>query len=323
MPDDLNSVVSSAVAEATTEVSGGEESTPSAPEPDKPAAPEPAAPAPKTAEKSSAAKVEKPEPAPEADEEVFTPTAEELDLINKSPELKKVYRSMQRGLTQKAQSIAAMRKEMEQKSQVVDWIQADPEKAIRAIATAAGVSLGEARQATESKVADSLEEKWAQVMGADAAAMLRPLFEDTARQILEQEVAPYRQQTEVLARQATERTIAASVREFGAAVSSRGEEWDDETQAEMAVLAKKIEPGENTPINEYLDVLYDKVVANRMRTKQARQNLERLRKVREDAEPATTTRPSPAAEERVTTDMTDKDAVAVAVRLAKQGLGIR
>lgn len=322
MPDDdLNSVVSSAVADATTEVTGGDDSTPSAPEPDKPEAPEAEAPAPKTADKSSAAKSE---PAPEVpDEEVFTPTAEELDLINKSPELKKVYRSMQRGLTQKAQSIAAMRKEMEQKSHVVDWIQADPEKAIRAIAAAAGVSLNEAKQATESKVADSLEEKWAQVMGADAAAMLRPLFEDTARQILEQEVAPYRQQTEVLARQATERTIAASVREFGASVAERGEEWDDETQAEMAKLAAKIEPGEDTPINEYLDVLYDKVVANRMRTKQARQNLERLRKVREEAEPATTTRPSPAAEERVTTDMTDKDAVAVAVRLAKQGLGIR
>jgi len=320
MPDDLNAAISSAVAESTKEAGG--ESTPAPdPTPASSPTPEPAAPAPEAAKPEAA----KPEPPPtEEADEFWTPTADELAAIDKNPELKKVYRSMQRGMTQKAQTLAQERKRLENQAAVVEWIQRDPANAIRAIAAASNVDLGgPGPKPTETKVADSLEAKWAETVGPDAAKILRPLFEETARTILAQEVAPYKEQTEQLAKAAVQRGIAASVAEFGATVSSRGEEWDDATQAEMAKLAQIVEPGANTPINEYLGVLYDTVMANRMRTKSARSNLERLRRVRTEAEPANTARTSPAAEEKIDTSMSDRDAVAVAVRLAKQSLNIR
>jgi hypothetical protein len=325
MPDDLNAAISSAVASSTAEVEGGSDAA-TTPEPTAttPAATEKSAPAAPAAEKPAAPAAGKPAAvAPPDEDEVFTPTAEELATIDKNPELKKVYRSMQRGLTQKTQSLADMRKALEQKANIVDWIRQDPASALKAISEYTGVNLAKPTPTTEAKVADSLEAKWAEVVGADAATLLRPLFEDTARAILEKEVAPYKAQTEALARTAAERGVAASVREFGATVSERGDEWADDIQGEMAQLAQRIEPGPDTPINEYLDVLYDKVMAGRMRSKSARANLERLRKVRTETEPSNAGRPTPAAEERITSDMNDKDAVAVAVRMARQSLGMR
>jgi hypothetical protein len=325
MPEsDLNADIASAVASSTAEVEGAaapsttpEHTTTTPAAPEKPAVSAPAA------EKPAAPATEKPAAAPPDEDEVFTPTAEELATIDRNPELKKVYRSMQRGLTQKAQSLAGMRKALEQKANIVDWIRAEPAAALKAISEYTGVNLATPAPSTEAKVADSLEAKWAETVGADAAKLLRPLFEDTARAILEKEVAPYKAQTEALAKTAAARGIAASVREFGATIAERGDEWADDIQGEMAQLAQRIEPGPDTPINEYLDVLYDKVMAGRMRSKSARANLERLRKIRTETEPSNAGRPTPAAEERITTDMSDKDAVAVAVRMARQSLGMR
>lgn len=323
MPDDLSAAISSAVAESTKEVSGGEaEPTATAPDPTPASTPTKEAPA-APAEKPGAEAAKPTAPSAPDEDEVFTPTAEELAIIDKNPEMKKVYRSMQRGLTQKTQALADMRKALEQKSNIVDWIQQDPAGALKAISEYTGVNLSSPKPSTEAKVADSLESKWAETVGADAAKLLRPLFEDTARAILAQEVAPYKAQTEQLAHAAAERGIAASVAEFGATISSRSEEWDDDIQMEMAKLANVVEPGANTPINDYLGVLYDTVMANRMRTKSARSNLERLRRVRTEAEPASNARSAPHSEERIDNSMSDKDAVAVAVRLAKQSLNVR
>jgi len=324
MPEsDLNAAISSAVASSTAEVEAAD-SAPETTTPDTTPAAKPEAAASAAKPEAKAAPAEKPAAAaPPEEDEVFTPTAEELALIDKSPELKKVYRSMQRGLTQKAQSLADMRKALEQKANIVDWIQADPAAAIKAISEYTGVNLSKPTPTTEAKVADSLETKWAEVVGEDAAKLLRPLFEDTARAILEKEVAPYKAQTEALAKTAAERGVAASVREFGASIAERGDEWADDIQGEMAALAERIEPGKDTPIGEYLDVLYDKVMAGRMRSKSARANLERLRKVRTEVEPSNAGRPAPASEERITNDMSDKDAVAIAVRMAKQSMGVR
>ena len=141
--------------------------------------------------------------------------------------------------------------------------------------------------------------------------------------MLEQTIGPLKQQTEELQKAAAVRGIAASTREFGASVVERGEEWDEDIQKEMAELSETVQPGDETLINDYLATLYDTVSARRMRTKNARANLERLRRVRNEQEPTSSVRPVPKGAERVTVDMSEKDAVALASRLAMDELGIR
>jgi hypothetical protein len=306
MTEDLNTAISSAVQSATKEVSG----EPEAPTPtptEEPAKDEP--------------KVEAEEPSKDepSEEEFWNPTAEELAAIDKNPELKKVYRSMQRGLTQKTQKLAEFRKEVEERVKIADWIQSEPEKAIRALAAATGLTLAQAeKKLEEAKVVDDLEKEWGDTVGPEAAKLLRPLFEKTAEALIAKTVAPYREQTEALARAAAERGIAASLREFGASVVERGEEWDEELQGEMAQITQSITPADDATIEDYLATVYDVAIARRSRARTARENLARLKRVKGEAEPTTTSRPAPKGEERVTVDMSDKDAIALAVKQARE-----
>jgi len=323
--DDLNDAVSAAIASATTEVTG---EAPSAPaettaEPETSVTPEPAAAEPPATSTT---------PAPPADEEFWNPTAEELALIDKSPELKKVYRSMQRGLTQKATTLAEQRREAEEfkksvseRVKIADWIQAEPEKALRAIAAATGLTVSEVKQemAAPPTPGDPLMEKWTKAVGPDAANILRPLIEETAQYLLEKSIGPVREQSEALAKVQAERAMGASIREFGTTITARGEEWDDEIQTEMAQLATTVEPGPKATVSTFLDTLYDTVARRRERSRTARSNLDRLRRVQSTQEPTTTARPAPTTPQRVTLDMSDKDAVALAVRQAQEEMGIR
>ena len=322
MPED---VFAAAVAEATSEVNGDPTPDPT-PEPDKPASeptpePEPESP---TAEAKPSAPAKDPVPTADADDiDFINPTAEDLAAIEASPQLQRVYKSMQRGLTKKSQELAAARKTLQQESEVVQWIRNDPEAAIRSIARATGVTLEEAQAQVEEKLGDDLEAKWAKTVGPEAAQLLRPLIEETIKSVMGPELQPIKATTEQAQRVAVERGISASVREFGAAMTERGEEWDDEIQADMARIADTLEPGKDTTLPDYIANLYDAAIARRMRTKSARATRDRLLRVRAEAEPNTTVRPAPKSEERITTDMSDKDAIAIAVRQAKQGLGMR
>lgn len=324
MPDD---VFAAAVVEATSEVSG--DPTPdTAPEPDKPTSdstpePEPESP---TAEAKPSAPAKDPAPTPTADADdidFINPTAEDLAAIEASPQLQRVYKSMQRGLTKKSQELAAARKTLQQESEVVNWIRNDPEAAIRSIARATGVTLEEAQAQVEEKLGDDLEAKWAKTVGPEAAQLLRPLIEETIKSVMGPELQPLKTTTEMAHRAAVERGISASVREFGAQMAERGEEWDDDIQADMARIADTLEPGKDTTLPDYISNLYDAAIARRMRTKSARATRDRLLRVRAEAEPNATVRPAPKSDEKITLDMSDKDAVAIAVRQAKQGLGLR
>jgi hypothetical protein len=313
MPDDLSAAITSAVADATSEVTPD-----STPEPDKPASTTEAAPEPTTADA-------KPSPAPAAEpaepdeEEFFSPTAEELAAIEADPRLKKVYLSMRRGFTKKTTEIAAERKRLAQEHDVAEWIRNDPEAAIRSIATATGVSLGQAREiAAEAVEADPVSKLWIDGVGTDAASILRPIIEQTIDARIGPKVRPLEEATQAANQAAMERGIAASIREFGASVTERGEEWDDDLQQDMAQIANSVNPGPQTTFPEFISAVYDAAVARRMRTKSARSNLERLRRARTEAEPTNVARPSPKSEETITNDMSDNDAVAIAVRQASR-----
>jgi hypothetical protein len=185
MTEDINAAVSSAVSEATTELGNpapapdSEPATETAPDTGAEAEPDASPdPDPEPAPKPTKAAKAKPEPADDDEDEFWRPTAEELAAIEANPELKKVYRSMQRGLTKKTQDLAQKKSELSEKARVADWIQADPEAAIKALAQAAGVSIAEAKKEVGEQVVDGLEAKWAETVGADAAKLLRPLRGD-------------------------------------------------------------------------------------------------------------------------------------------------
>jgi vacuolar-type H+-ATPase subunit H len=320
MPNDApdkDTAIATAVAEATKEVEGT--TVPETPQkPETPSEePEP------EAEPDKAAPKAEPPAADEADEEVFTPTAEELALIDKSPELKKVYRSMQRGLTQKSQKLAADRKAHQEEVEIATWIRLNPKDAAKAMAQATGLTVSEAStvvaaaKAETAQTLDELTEEWNKAVGPEPAKILRALVEKTAERIAEKKIEPYKGQAEQLMRDANNRGISASMREFGASIVEAGGDFSDEIQAEMSEIADLIDPKEDTTINDYLATLHDVALTRMNRKAVAKESLRRLRGIRSEAEPASTTRPAPKAEPSITNSMSDREAVALAVKMAE------
>jgi len=313
MADELNDAIASAVSETKAEVEG----TGATVVPDKvetaPAESEVAATEP--AKEEAPVKETKPVAEPE---ESFSLSAAQLEKINKDPELRTLYRGMVKGFTAKTTALAETRKSLEEKAKVADWIQSDPDAAVETLARMRGKTFAQAKNEAADKVTDGLESKWAETVGPEAAKLLRPLFEETAKQMLQSVVDPIRQQTEELQRAAAERGIAASVQGFGASRVEAGEEWDDEIQTEMAELMNRVSPGDETPIDDYLSTVYDAVQASRNRKRGVKTQLDRLRKAQADTEPTTTSRPAPRSSDSVTVDMDDRTAIAMATKLAQQ-----
>ena len=267
---------------------------------------------------------------PKVDEEEFyNPTAEELAAIEASPQLQKAYKALRRGFTTKTTEIAKMRKDLQERAALADWVQQNPEKAARALAEHAGLTIAEARAEVKAHAAattaavDELEAEWATAVGKDAAAILRPLIEKTVNKRLTSEIEPVRAETEALTKAAQARGIQASIREFGASITERGDDWSQEIQEEMAKESVKVRPADDTPIGEYLDALYNVVQSRRTRLASTRERVTRLKRTRDDQEPVTTGRSAAPAEETITTDMNDNDSVALAVKMARRDAGLR
>jgi hypothetical protein len=318
---DLNEVISAAVSEAKAESGDTSETVATTPEAEVTETPatEPAAdPAPTTAKVDPVAKAEEP------DEEFFNPTAEDLALIEANPALKKAYKALRKGFTEKTTAIATERKELKERAELAGWIQENPEKAARRLAELSGLTITEARaevreaKETATAVTDDLTKMWKDSIGDDAAPILRPVIEATARAVIEKILGPIKAQTEELTTAAQRRAFAASVAEFGSTVTQRGEEWDTDIQADMAALTHTVTPSSDASVDDYLSNLYDAVMMRRSRTHTARSNLARLRKIRDEQEPNVPARPTVKSEERITNDMSDKDAVALAVRAAQR-----
>lgn len=265
------------------------------------------------------------------EDDFWKPSSDEIAAIEADPKLQKVYKSMQRGFTKKRQEDSARLKEFEEKAKVADWVQSNPAAAAKILAEHTGMTLSEAKKEikdAEDKVLDELESRWEKTVGKEAAALLRPLFQDEVKSLVAQIVAPVQETTEQLAHAAAERGIAASVREFGAGLVEQGLDWDDEIQQEMADLSRRVEPaedenGKRVPMSDYLETLYNAVVAKRTRSDRSRANLDRLRRIKAEAEPVGGIRPAPANEETVTANMNDNEAIAIAVKAAQRQLGRR
>ncbi len=267
------------------------------------------------------AKAAKPAEEEEEEEPFFTPTAEELELIDKNPELKKVYRSMQRGMTKKAQALANEKKQHQTEVEIANWVRVDPKGAARAIASITGMTVAEAKEAVADikaeVAANPQDEKWVAALGPEGAKIMRDLIRGEAAEIAQQIVEPYRQQAEGLASAAMERGVAASLREFGASVVENGGDFGEEVQDEMNKVMDLIDPSDSTSIQDYLQTVHDVAASRLARGSHAKESLRRLRAARGETEPTRTGRPEPKSDRKITLDMSDRDAVALAVEMAR------
>lgn len=254
-------------------------------------------------------------------------TAEELKAINDDEKLMRAYKSMQRGLTKKTQTFAETRKQYEESDRMIQYIRANPDAALEEMAQARGYILAkksgedaakaEARQDASDAV-DALMEKYSKQLGPESTKLLLPFMREVAETIVKQSIEPIAERTSFLDRSAKESGIAAAVHEFGASVKESGEDWSDEIQEEMAKMMDRIVPGDNTPINDYLQTVYNAVSADRAKTAAVKRELSRLKKAQSEAEAARTVRPTPKEKRVITSDMSERDAIALATALAEE-----
>ena len=321
-----------AIADATSaavEESGGvaEEDSPdmmvghSIPEKDeeKPADEEPA----KEEEPEAEPEPEKEEAEEEVEEEVegepepLVATAAALQAINDNPELRKIYKSMQRGMTEKTTKLAEERKQYKESNDLVTWMKENPDEAAQALANRRGYTLTRAEQkaadSAQDEAVDTIAKDWEAKVGPETTKLLLPLIRSAIEASTQQYVAPLQQQQETLNRQAAERGIAASVEEFGATIVQRGDDWDDSIKAEMATMSNKFSPGENVGLPEYLTAMYNSVMTERNQASAMKKQVKRLRKAKDTSEPTQASRPAPRAKREITSETSDRDAVDIAM----------
>lgn len=340
MSDELNEAIAAVSAEAEKELAGTPEEAPAA-EPEKEAAPaEEETPAEEAAPETEPAPEEKAEPKEDEEDNTLNLTAEDLAAINEDPRLLRAYKSMQRGLTKKATSLAEERKQLEERAAIASWVQNDPEGAVRAIAAARGIKLAEDATKQEkadakAEVADALEDEWVKAFGEEgkaAASILRPLIEKTADSMFQSrykaEVEPLREQVEALNNAARERFTASTISEFSAKVVAEGGEWDQEISDKMAELVNRMEPkrDENgniaVPMGDYLSDIYKIAAYDRSRDASAKEQLARIKRNKESVEPTTTVRPGKSEPTVIDGSMSEKEAVEAATAAAMRQMGV-
>jgi hypothetical protein len=312
----VDSDIDAVVAEATKEVEG-ESPSELAPEPE----PE--------AEETPEAEVKEEPPAeepkaeePEAEEQDLELSAEQLDAINKDPNLLAVYKSMQRGLTKKSQSFADRIKEVEEKTKVADFIEKDPDKALEILAEQRGRRIAPKEEdAKLDQAVDESLEKWTKLLGSDEQAKaFWPAIKDDIVKVVKEQLTPVAQRQEQATIAARQQEYAAGIAQFEASVKKSGGEYTPEVEAEMTAKMKTIQASEGATLQEYLGILHDSVMMDRNRVADKKAALARLRKAEKKDEPTVSSRTPKVGKQEITLDMDEDDAIALAVAQAEKGL---
>lgn len=324
MPEeDTGSVIDEAIAEAQAEVAEetpAEETVEAAPV-EEAAVEEPAEEAEPEAEPEAEEEAE-----PEEEENPLGLSAEELAEVNADPKLQRAYKSMQRGLTAKATQNAEAIKAAESAEQLVNYIKADPEKALQDFADARGYQLtkpatpeAEAQAGAEdasSEAVDAIVSKYAEKIGPESAKLLIPMMQEVAQMAAQNAVTPVATQAQTLIADANRSSIAAATAEFGAEVTSKGGEWTPAVQQQMADVMSKVVASESTTLHDYMSLCHKIVVSENTSNANTKRELTRLRKAKDTAEPTRSVRPTPKTEEDINS-MSERDAIAAATRWAE------
>jgi len=223
-----------------------------------------------------------------AEDALLKLSPEELAAIKSNPATAKLYKSVMRSATQKWQEIAEHRK-------LWEALQNDPENAIKALAAAKGLRIADepqqqAQQQAASQAADDLESEWAQVVGAEAAALLRPLIEKTALRAAQGSLQPVQQATQALQLDAKARQAQAQIATFKANAQAKGWDITPEVEARMTTFGQQVFPSRQLETVEdgvkHLEMLYRLATADDADAKAEARVLARMKKAAQSAEPS-------------------------------------
>ena len=257
------------------------------------------------------------------EEENFRPTAEELAVIDQSPELKKVYRSMVKGFTEKTGNLATKRKEAERAMLVIKTLQENPHQTIRALASAAGLRIAEEviegpPATVEKSIVERLQERLEAKIGKEGAEVLAPVLLDAIGVVSDEKLVPIQAALKEQAESGQMRALRSSISEFGTKIVEDGGEWGPEIEADMAKLVGRILPGEGMTLPDFLEVLHNNVTVARDRRGVKEREVTRIQKAAKGKEPVRPARPTAVAPASIVPGMNMKEATALAVAAARQ-----
>lgn len=211
----------------------------------------------------------------EDDDLNFTVTKEELEAIKKDPVLSKLYKSMQRGATQKYQQIASQRR-------ILDEYQRDPEGFTRRLAQYHGLQLATPPPPTPAgEAVDEVMQEMEGLFGPEAARALKPVFEKLVGNVLQREITPIKEQQEVM------RMVGAAKQAEALTGTFRAKHPDvtPDIEAKMVELGQRFQPADSMDPVEYLESLYLLATAGKVKAETSKQVVERMRKAAESVEP--------------------------------------
>lgn len=189
-----------------------------------------------------------------ASDEDLLVTKEELAEIKKNPALNKLYRSLNKGWTQKTQTLAEERRSSQQALQLVEALRTNPQATLQELARFAGVEVSKPKEQTQAQV-DALN----QLFGPD----LGPQIATAVKTLVDQETSGIRQVAEQTAEQSRIASATAVLTAFEEAhpdlkteigLNSKGEPIT--IQSRMRELSAEWAPAQQMDPTRYLDRLY-------------------------------------------------------------------
>ena len=216
-------------------------------------------------------------------EEILSVAKEELDAIKADPNLRKLYKGMTRAYTQRLTALA-------QDRQVAEAVRSDPANAARTLAKIAGLKIEDIPPAQPGQqTADALTERFAKLVGRDAALALKPVIEEIARSVVIHETNPLKEVVEA------DRTTALNARSEAEVTAFKAKHPDvtGAVEKQMVALAAKIPPGTDVTPDEYLGYLRTIVLGGATKTDATKEVVTRMKAA--GKQEATSTAPSKVA----------------------------
>jgi hypothetical protein len=275
-----------------------------------------------TTEKAVAAPAETPqEEEPTGDVLLDKLTPEELAAVKQDPRLRKIYAGLMKSYTPKMQALSEQQK-------LWDALNNPDTKreAVAALARAVGIDVPPSDQPERDKasaVADTISDKWAQVVGPEAAMQLRPLIEETALAAVQGTLKPLQQTAEMWQQDARNRQADAQTTQFRALAKEKGWNVDQAVEAKMVEIGQQFLPAKPiTTVQEgvqHLERLYRLATADTSETETEKRILERMNKAAKSAEPGRGV-PSTGREKR--SNITKEMSLDQALDVAGEELGL-
>lgn len=178
-------------------------------------------------------------------------TPEQIAHLKTSPEGRAVYRGLMQSYTQKMQRFS----EQEKLWDALNNPQSQ-RQAIEALARSVGLQIQPTdlpQREKAAEVADSMSDKWTNVVGAEAAKLLRPLIEETARLAVQGQIQPLQAVAQQVEQEALGRQAEAQLSEFRAKASKQGWEITPEVEAKMVEIGREIAPTRLNPLTGRLE----------------------------------------------------------------------